>query len=55
MAKQESYYDWELGLRTNPSHKKKKKNNIITTNSLDIPHNDFKKFIKLWKSKNITF
>ena len=55
MTEQESYYDWELSLRTRPSHRKKKKNDDKTTNNLDIPHDEFKKFIKLWRSKNIVF
>ena len=55
MTEQESYYDWKLGLRKAPSHRNKKKNDDITTNNLDIPYNEFKKFIKLWRRKNITF
>jgi hypothetical protein len=47
-----SYYDWELELRTKPKNRKKK-NKII--NELGISTEDFKRFIKLWKSKNIVF
>ncbi|MCK4780677.1 MAG: hypothetical protein KAT57_10835 [Candidatus Lokiarchaeota archaeon] len=55
MTEQESYYDWKLGLRTKPSNRKKKKNKDITTNDLGISNDEFKKFIKLWRSKNISF
>lgn len=53
MTKQKSYYDWELALRTKPLQRKKKKSIDEIINTLDIPHNEFKKFLKLWKSKNI--
>ena len=55
MTKQESYYDWELGLRTKPLQINKKNHDDKTTNNLNISHNEFKKYIKLWRSKNITF
>jgi hypothetical protein len=48
----ESYYDWELGKRTKPAHMKKKKGK---KDGLGISGEDFKRFIKLWKSKNIVF
>jgi len=47
-----SYYDWELDLKTKPG-KINKKNKII--NELGISVEDFKRFIKIWKRKNIAF
>lgn len=47
-----SYYDWKLDLRTKPNHIQKKKNKKA---DLGISVEDFKRFIKLWKSKNIAF
>jgi len=51
----ESYYDWELNLRNKPSNKRKKKNSKKDNNNLGISVEDFKRFVKLWKSKNIIF
>jgi len=51
----ESYYDWELNLRTKPPNKKKKKNSKKDKDDLGISVEDFKRFVKLWKSKNIIF
>jgi hypothetical protein len=45
-----SYYDWDLALKKNPQNKKNRK-----INELGISAEDFKRFIKLWKSKNIVF
>ncbi len=47
-----SYYDWELELRTKPQQIKKKK---YKKDDLGISVEDFKRLIKLWKSKNIIF
>lgn len=55
MTSPESYYDWELNLRTKPPNKKKKKNSKKDHNDLGISSEDFKRFVKLWKRKNIIF
>ncbi|MFW9818542.1 MAG: hypothetical protein ACFFE5_02940 [Candidatus Thorarchaeota archaeon] len=52
---QESYYDWELKVRNKPSYIKKYKKNKKQKNDLGISVEDFRKYIKLWKSKNIVF
>ena len=54
MTGSESYYDWELNLKTKASEKKKK-NSKKEPNDLGISVEDFKRFVKLWKSKNIIF
>ncbi|MFX1256388.1 MAG: hypothetical protein ACFFAN_00870 [Promethearchaeota archaeon] len=49
MEKPTSYYDWELMLR-----KKNKISNIQQNrNSLGITNEEFKKFLKNWKIKNL--
>ena len=55
MTDSESYYDWELGLKKKPQHKEKKKNNKNDQNTLGISVYDFKRFVKLWRRKNIVF
>ncbi|MFX0000976.1 MAG: hypothetical protein ACFE9Q_12310 [Candidatus Hodarchaeota archaeon] len=50
MTETKSYYDWELELKTKPRKSKIKENN-----GLGISNEDFKKFVKLWRSKNIVF
>ncbi len=52
MTEAESYYDWELKTKTKPKHNKKKKRDL---DNLGISVNEFKRFVKLWKSKNIIF
>jgi hypothetical protein len=51
----DSYYDWELKVRTKPPYLKKKKKDKKEYNGLGISAEDFRKYIKLWKSKNIVF
>ncbi|MFX1391071.1 MAG: hypothetical protein ACFE9Z_13485 [Promethearchaeota archaeon] len=47
-----SYYDWELSQKIKPKYNKKKKKDC---NEIGISTDDFKKFVKLWRSKNIIF
>lgn len=54
MTSTDSFYDWELRIRTKPHYLKKKKKSK-NENCLGISTEDFKKYIKLWKSKNIAF
>jgi hypothetical protein len=51
----DSYYDWELKVRTKPLHLKEKKRMKKDYNDLGLSANDFKRFVKLWRSKNIVF
>ena len=52
MTEAESYYDWELKLKTKPN-RNKKKNRDLDDHGIVI--DDFKRFVKLWRSKNIIF
>jgi hypothetical protein len=52
---QESYYDWELRVKNKPSYIKKQKKIKKQNTDLGISVEDFRKCIKLWKSKNIIF
>ncbi len=55
MTSTDSYYDWELKIRAKPHYLKKKKKKKVENCDLGISTEDFKKYIKLWKSKNIVF
>jgi hypothetical protein len=55
VTRTESYYDWELDLKTKPSHKKNRKNSKENLNNLGLSFEDFRKFIELWRRKNIVF
>ena len=51
MSKAVSYYDWELNFRKKVlNHKSNNKKDI---NSLGIPDNKFKDFMRKWKKKNL--
>ena len=46
-----SYYDWELSFKSkSESEKYLKKDNL---NSLGMPDNNFKEFMKKWKKNNL--
>ena len=56
MSKTVSYYDWELSFKKKADlapidSRVVKRANI---NSLGIPDNDFKEFMKNWKKENLT-
>ena len=53
MEKPVSYYDWEQNFKkkTNESKKEPKEPRII--NSIGLPHDFFKSYLKLWKSENV--
>ncbi len=55
MTSPDSYYDWELSVKSKPTHIKKKKKTKKEHNDLGISVEDFRKFVKLWRSKNIVF
>jgi hypothetical protein len=48
-----SYYDWKISQKIKPKVKKKEKEEKI--NKIGLSIDEFKKFVKLWRSKNITF
>ncbi|MFX1259608.1 MAG: hypothetical protein ACFFAN_17275 [Promethearchaeota archaeon] len=52
MSKAVSYYDWELNF--NKKGLNQKSNNKKDINSLGIPDNEFKDFMRKWKKKNLT-
>lgn len=55
MTSPDSYYDWELSVKSKPPHIKKKKKTKKEPNDLGISVEDFRRFVKLWRSKNIVF
>ncbi|MFX0004913.1 MAG: hypothetical protein ACFE9C_08360 [Candidatus Hodarchaeota archaeon] len=55
MTSSDSYYDWELKVRTKPPHLKEKKKTKKIYNDLGLSVKDFKRYVKLWRSKNIIF
>ncbi len=50
MPSSNSYFDWELTFRKST---KKVKMEQDTINSIGIPTNKYKKFIKEWREKNL--
>lgn len=55
MTSPESYYDWELNIKPRSPSLRKKKRNKKEQTDLGISVEAFRRFIKLWKSKNIAF
>ncbi|MFX1304372.1 MAG: hypothetical protein ACFE9X_13535 [Promethearchaeota archaeon] len=55
MTRKKSYYDWQLSLKSKSAQKKELKNKKKINNNLGISVDEFKRFVKLWKSKNIVF
>ena len=53
MSKSSSYFDWELSFRKNQPSKERVKPNREKINSIGIPINDYKKFLREWKEKNL--
>ncbi len=53
MPKSSSYFDWELSFRKSPPSKERVNINREKINSIGIPINNFKKFFKEWKEKNL--
>lgn len=54
MEKPASYFDWEKTFRKKKAKKvasESKDTSII--NSIGLPHDFFKSYLKLWKSRNI--
>lgn len=55
MTETKSYYDWELELRKKSHKGEKMRKEKQDYNDLGISADDFKRFIKLWRRKNIVF
>ncbi|MFX0040932.1 MAG: hypothetical protein ACFFCY_16635 [Promethearchaeota archaeon] len=55
MTGSDSYYDWELRVRIKPLHLKEKKKIKKDCSDIGLSVKDFKRFVKLWHSKNIVF
>ena len=53
MEKPCSYYDWEKSFKKAPEKKKKEPKEIRIINSIGLPHDFFKSYLKLWKSENM--
>jgi len=53
MSSSSSYFDWELTFRQAHHSNKKMKRELDTINSIGIPTNKYKKFLKEWKEKNL--
>ena len=54
MSKSVSYYDWELSFKkkADPAPIDRSVVKRASVNSLGIPDDDFKKFMKKWKKEN---
>lgn len=54
MSKAASYYDWELSFKKNSKTSWNSVDDADSFNSLGIPDNNFKEFMKKWKEKNLS-
>ena len=54
MSKSSSYFDWELAFRNGHRSSKEVKMDLDPINSIGIPINKYKKFLKEWKEKNLS-
>ena len=50
-----SYYDWSLGFKKNQPKINHEKNNQMfkKVNSLGIPQDQFKEYLRAWKERNL--
>jgi hypothetical protein len=53
MEKPESYYDWEHEFRKKVAKKVNDSKEPRIINSIGLPHDFFKSYVKLWKSHNM--
>ena len=54
MSKAASYHDWELSFKKKSKISWNSADDTDSINSLGIPDNNFKEFIKKWKEKNLS-
>jgi len=52
-SKVASYYDWSLGFKSSTDNEILKTPTLRSINSLGLSDDDFKNYIKQWKSKNL--
>jgi len=48
-----SYYDWEQNFKKKSKKRKTEPKDDRILNSIDLPHDFFKSYLKLWKSENM--
>ena len=48
-----SYFDWEQTFHKKKAKKIQKPENIKLINSIELQHDFFKSYMKLWKSRNL--
>lgn len=53
MEQPTSFYDWEQRFKKKLKKKTAKPKEAQIINSIDLPHDFFKDYLKLWKSKNM--
>jgi len=53
MEQPDSYYDWEQNFRKKSKKRTIDPKEIRILNSIDLPPDDFKNYVKDWKSKNM--
>ena len=52
-SKVASYYDWSLGFKRSTNNEISKASPLKSVNSLGMSDDDFKGYLKQWKSKNL--
>lgn len=53
MEKLVSYYDWEQNFKKKKAKKVNETKDTRIINSIGLPHDFFKSYLKLWKSENV--
>jgi hypothetical protein len=53
MDQPDSFYDWEQNFRKKSKKKTPEPKVARILNSIDIPYDFFKSYLKLWKSENL--
>jgi hypothetical protein len=53
MEKPVSYYDWEQNFKKKSEKRKNEPKEPRIINSIGLPHDFFKNYLKLWKSENV--
>ncbi len=53
MEQPDSYYDWEQNFKKKSKKKITDPKEARILNTIDLPHDFFKSYLKLWKSENM--
>jgi hypothetical protein len=53
MEQPDSYYDWEQNFKKKSKKRITEPKEARILNSIDLPHDFFKNYLKLWKSENM--